>query len=95
MAGKLFWFLTDYAGGPLIGSGPLVLWAGFGAEKVGGWIVWLAKNSSVSGGAAGAHSAHNAGAGANGPRPCVGSLSKKSSKSWAFSFIRGKISSRW
>ena len=23
------------------------------------------------------------------------SLSKKSSKSWAFSFIRGKISSRW
>ena len=35
MAGKLFWFLTKYAGGPLIGSGPLVLFAGSQGEK--GW----------------------------------------------------------
>ena len=42
------------------------------AGKGGGWIVWTAENRSVPGGAAGAHSAHNAGAGAFGPRPCVG-----------------------
>ncbi len=35
LAVKLFWFLTEYAGGPLIGSGPLVLFAGSQGEK--GW----------------------------------------------------------
>ena len=41
------------------------------AGKGGGWIVWTAENRSVPGGAAGAHSAHNAGAGALAPAPAL------------------------
>ena len=49
-------FLTDYAGGPLIGSGPLVLFIGKGAEKQA-LCPKGRKNSSVPGGAARARSA--------------------------------------
>ena len=39
----------------------------WGREKDGGWIVWTVEYPSVPGGAAGAHSAHKAGAGPSAP----------------------------
>ena len=53
LAGKLFWFLTDYAGGPLIGSGPLGWRPGFGTEKTGASFEGTVKTAAPRGGAAG------------------------------------------
>ena len=50
MAGKLFWFLTDYAGGPLIGSGPLGWRPGFGTEKTGVSFEGTVKTAAPRGG---------------------------------------------
>ena len=50
LAGKLFWFLTDYAGGPLIGSGPLGWRPGFGTEKTGVSFEGTVKTAAPRGG---------------------------------------------
>ena len=50
LAGKLFWFLTDYAGGPLIGSGPLGWRPGFGMEKTGVSFEGTVKTAALRGG---------------------------------------------